>query len=90
MKSLLFASKLGVLGAKLLTGAAIIKAAPFVVPIACAVVCVGATVAGARYLSKKLSAKESDDDSLYQCVDFEDDCADRNGINDDADIKEIE
>ena len=90
MKSLLFASKFGILGAKLLTGAAIIKATPFVLPIACAVVCVGATIAGAKYLSKKLSSKESDDDLLYQCVDLEDDCADRNGISNDADIKEIE
>jgi len=90
MKNLLFALKSGTIGAKLLTGASIVKAAPFVVPVACAVVCVGATVAGAKYLSKKLSSKEPDDISLYQCADFEDDCSDKDGISDDTDINEIE
>ena len=66
MTSLLFASKFGVIGAKILTGAAIVKAAPFLVPIACAAVCVGATVAGAKHISKKLSSKNPDDDSRHQ------------------------
>ena len=90
MKSLLFASKFGAIGAKFLTGAAIVKAAPFVVPIACAVVCVSATVAGAKYLSKKLSAIEPDDDSLHQRTCFEDDYTNENGVRDDTGIGEIE
>ena len=61
MTGLLFASKFGAFGAKILTGAALVKAAPFLVPIACAAVCVGATVAGAKHLSKKLSSSNPDD-----------------------------
>ncbi|MCL2187768.1 MAG: hypothetical protein FWC16_01905 [Defluviitaleaceae bacterium] len=58
MTSLLFASKAGAIGAKFLTGAAIAKAAPIVVPVACAVVCVGVTIAGVRYLTKKPSSED--------------------------------
>jgi hypothetical protein len=54
MTSLLFASKIGAIGAKVLGGAALVKAAPIVVPVVCVVACVGVTVAGARYLAKKL------------------------------------
>ena len=82
MTSLLFASKFGAIGAKFLTGAAIVKATPFVVPIACAVVCVGATITGAKYLSKKLSSNEPDDDSLHDYIN-------ENGISDDTGIDEI-
>ena len=53
MTGLLLASKFGAFGAKILTGAALVKAAPFVVPIACAAVCVTATIAGAKHLSKR-------------------------------------
>jgi hypothetical protein len=88
MVSLLFASNIGAIGTKILTGAALVKAAPFVVPIACVAVCVGATIAGAKYLSKKLSAKESADDTLNQCACFDDDYADEYSITDDADISD--
>ena len=56
MLSLLFASKIGAVGAKILGGAAIVKAAPIVVPVVCVVACVGVTVAGAKYFAKKLPA----------------------------------
>ena len=94
MKSILFASKFGAIGAKFLTRAAIVKAAPFVVTVACAVVCVTATIAGAKFLSKKLSSiepddKEPDDDLLRQNTYFEDGFTNENGISDDTAIGEI-
>ena len=55
MASLLFASKIG---AKILAGATIAKAVPIVVPVACAAACMGITIAGAKYLSKKFQAKK--------------------------------
>jgi hypothetical protein len=87
MGGLLFASKLG---AKVFCGAGLLKAAPFVVPIACAVVCVGATIAGEKYLSKKLSEKELADAALHPCDYFDDDYADEDGISDDKGIGETE
>ena len=94
MKSILFASKFGTIGAKFLTGAAIVKAAPFVVPVACAVVCMTATIAGAKYFSKKLSLiepddKEPDDDLLRQRPYFEDDYINENDVSDDTAISDI-
>jgi len=88
MTSLLF-SKFGVIGVKILSGAAIVKAAPFVMPIACAAVCVGVTIAGAKHLSKKMSAKEFADASLHPCDYFDDDCADEDSFSDDKDIDEV-
>ena len=78
MTSLLF-SKFGVIGVKILSGAAIVKAAPFVLPITCAAVCVGVTIAGAKHFSKKQSVKE-----------FADDCADGDSFSDNRDINEVE
>jgi len=103
MASLLFVTKIGAIGAKILGGAAIVKAAPFIVPIACAAVCVTATVAGARYLAKKKSKKEYADASRHRCASFADERADDhadenstsydtsiNDLNDNTDINEIE
>jgi len=90
MSSLLFGTKIGALGAKILGGAAIVKAAPFIVPIACAAVCVTATIAGARYLTKKKSKKKYADASRHRCTYFMDEradgYADENSLSDDANI----
>jgi|GEM_PF-1599582 len=88
MTSLLL-SKLGVIGVKVLSGAAIVKAAPFIVPIACAAVCVGTTIAGAKYLSKKLSAKDAVNVALLPCAYFDDEYADEE-ISDDKGIDDVE
>jgi len=88
MTSLLF-SKFGAIGIKILSGAAIVKAAPFVVPIACVAVCVGVTIAGAKHLSKKQSVKEFADASLHQCDCFDDDCANEDSFSNDKDIDEV-
>jgi len=90
MSGLLFGTKIGTIGAKILGGAAIAKAAPFVVPIACAAVCVTATIAGARYLTKKKSKKKYADASRHRRASFMDeranDHADENSISDDSNI----
>jgi len=100
MSSLLFGTKIGTIGAKILGGAAIVKAAPFIVPIACAAVCVTATIAGARYLTMKKSKKKYADASRRRCASFMDERTDghadenslRNdaNINNDTDISELE
>jgi len=100
MSGLLFGTKIGAIGAKILGGAAIVKAAPFIVPIACAAVCVTATIAGARYITKKKSKKKYTDASRHQCASFvderADDYTDENNISDDSnfindkDIDEVE
>jgi len=90
MSGLLFGTKIGAIGAKILGGAAIVKAAPFIVPIACAAVCVTATIAGARYLTKKKSKKKYADASRHRCASFADertdDHADENSLSDDSNI----
>jgi len=94
MSSLLFGTKIGTIGAKILGGAAIVKAAPFIVPIACAAVCVTATIAGARYLTKKKSKKKYADASRHRCTSFVDERADdhaddhtgENSLSDDSNI----
>jgi len=91
MSGLLFGTKIGAIGAKILGGAAIVKAAPFIVPVACAAVCVTATIAGARYLTKKKSKKKYADASRHRCASFADeradDYTDENSLSDDTDIK---
>ena len=90
MASLLFGTKIGTIGAKILGGAAIVKAAPFIVPVACAAVCVTATIAGARYLTKKKSKKKYADASRRRCASFADeranDHADESSLSYDANI----
>jgi len=92
MSGLLFGTKIGAIGAKILGGAAIVKAAPFVVPIACAAVCVTATIAGARYLTKKKSKKKYADASRRRCASFADERAnshdDENSFSDDTDLND--
>jgi len=90
MSGLLFGTKIGAFGAKILGGAAIVKAAPFIVPIACAAVCVTATIAGARYLTKKKSKKKYADASRRRCASFMDErtdgYVDENSLSDDSNI----
>jgi len=90
MSGLLFGSKIGAIGTKILGGAAIAKAAPFIVPIACAAVCVTATIAGARYLTKKKSKKKYADASRHRCTSFVDERADghadESNLSDDTDL----
>ena len=83
MFRMLFGSKIV---AKVLCAAGLVKAAPFIVPIACAAVCVGTTIAGAKYLSKKLSAKDAVNVALLPCAYLDDDYADEDGISEDTDI----
>jgi len=87
MFRLLLASKFAT---KALCAVGFVKAAPFVIPIACAAVCVGVTIAGAKRLSKKLSIKEASNVSPHRCAYFEDDYADENIISDNADTNESE
>jgi len=84
---MLFGSKIA---AKVLCAAGLVKSAPFIVPIACAAVCVGTTIAGAKYLSKKLSAKEAVNVALLPCAYSDDDYdyADEDSISDDADLND--
>ncbi|MCL2217746.1 MAG: hypothetical protein FWB91_12115 [Defluviitaleaceae bacterium] len=83
-------SKIGAIGVKVLSGAAFVKAAPFVLPVACAAVCVGVTIAGAKHMSKMLLAKALVDASLHQCDFFDDEYADEDNLSDDKDINEDE
>ena len=89
MTSLLF-SKIGAIGVKVFSGASIVKAAPFIIPVACAAVCVGTTIAGAKHMSKMLFAKELADASLHQCAFFDDEYVDEDSLSDDKDISEDE
>jgi len=100
MSGLLFGAKISAIGAKILGGATIVKAAPFIVPVACAAVCVTATIAGARYLTKKKSKKKYADASRHRCASFVDERADGHAdvnspsddsnINNDTGINELE
>jgi len=93
MASLLFGTKIGSIGAKILGGAAIVKVAPFIVPVACAAVCVTATIAGARYLTKKKSKKKYADASRHRCASFVDEridgYVDENILSDDSNINNV-
>jgi len=93
MSGLLFGTKISAIGAKILGGAAIVKAAPFVVPIACAAVCVTATIAGARYLTKKKSKKKYADASRRRCASFVDERvdghADEDSTSDDTSVNDL-
>ena len=98
MSGLLFGTKIGTIGAKIFGGAAIVKTAPFIVPIACAAVCVTATIAGARYLTKKKSKRKYADASRRRCASFADErvdvhadensFSDGTNLNDNTDINE--
>jgi len=87
MFGMLFGSKIA---AKILCAAGFIKAAPFIIPVACAAVCVGVTIAGAKHVSKKLSAKGAVNVALLPCAYIDGDCADEDNLSDDKDINEDE
>ena len=85
MLRMLFGSKIAT---KALCAAGLVKTAPLLIPIACAAVCVGTTIVGAKYLSKKLSAKKVVNVALLPCAYSDDDYVDECSVGDDNDIND--